>query len=53
MLGNFLFAAALFFAGMSAKLERPLLRRVLLGLGLVLFLATVGWLASSPVSVPL
>jgi hypothetical protein len=53
VLGVVLFAAALFFAGMSAKLQRPELRRVLLGLGLAVFLATVGWLASSPVSVPI
>jgi hypothetical protein len=46
-----LFAAVLFFAGMSAKLARPALRRVLLGLGVVLFVGTVAWLATFPVSV--
>ena len=46
-----LFAAVLFFAGMSTKLSVPALRRLLLGLGIVLFVATVVWLARSPVSV--
>ena len=45
-----LFATALFFAGMSAKLRTPSLRRVLLGLGLVVFAGTVIWLATFPVS---
>lgn len=45
-----LFAAALFFAGISTKLETPLLRRVLLGFGLVVFVATVVWIATFPVS---
>ncbi len=48
-----LFAAVLFFAGMSTKLREAYLRRLLLGLGVVVFLATVVWLATSPVSVPL
>jgi hypothetical protein len=46
-----LFAAVLFFAGMSTKLAKPALRRVLLGLGLVLFVGTVAWLATFPVSI--
>jgi hypothetical protein len=46
-----LFAATLFFAGMSTKLPTPRLRQVLLGLGIVLFVGTVAWLATSPVSV--
>jgi hypothetical protein len=50
VLGVVLFAAALFFAGMSTKLESPRLRRVLLGLGLVVFVGTVAWLATFPVS---
>ena len=45
-----LFAAVLFFAGMSSKLETPLFRRVLLILGIVTFAATIGWLATFPVS---
>jgi hypothetical protein len=48
-----LFAAVLFFAGMSTKLREAYLRRLLLGLGVVVFLATVVWLATSPVTVPL
>ena len=50
VLGVVLFAAALFFAGISTKLETLRLRRVLLGLGLVVFVSTVVWLATLPVS---
>ena len=46
-----LFAAVLFFAGISTKLRTPGLRRFLLGFGVVLFLGTVVWLATFPVSV--
>jgi hypothetical protein len=46
-----LFAAALFFAGVSTKLPTPRLRRALLGLGLIVFLGTVAWIATFPVSV--
>ena len=45
-----LFAAALFFAGMSARLSSTTTRRILLTIGVVVFLATVGWLATYPVS---
>jgi hypothetical protein len=51
VLGVVLFAAVLFFAGMSTKLQRPALRRALLGLGLVLFVGTIAWIATFPVSV--
>ena len=51
VLGVVLFAAALFFAGISTKLRTPALRRVLLGFGVVVFLGTVAWLATFPVSV--
>jgi hypothetical protein len=46
-----LLAAALFFAGMSVKLQRPAVRRSLLIFGLVAFLGTVAWVATFPVSV--
>jgi hypothetical protein len=46
-----LFAAVLFFAGISTKLETPRLRRFLLGFGAALFLGTVVWLATFPVSI--
>jgi hypothetical protein len=46
-----LFAAALFFAGMSTKLGTPRLRRVLLGFGLVIFVGTVAWIATFPISI--
>ena len=51
VLGVVLFATALFFAGMSAKLPARRLRVVLLGLGLAVFVGTIAWIASSPVSV--
>ena len=46
-----LFATALFFAGMGAKLSTLRLRRALLALGLIVFVGTVAWLATFPVSV--
>jgi len=45
-----LFAAALFFAGISTRLPTLRLRRALLALGLVVFVGTIGWLATFPVS---
>jgi hypothetical protein len=46
-----LFAAVLFFAGMSTKLRTARLRRTLLAFGVVVFVGTLVWVASSPVSV--
>ena len=51
VLAAVLFATTLFFAGMSTKLPTPRLRRVLLALGLVVFIGTAVWLATSPVSI--
>ena len=51
VLGVVLFAASLFFAGMSTKLGTRLTRVALLSLGAVLFLGTAAWLATLPVSV--
>ena len=51
VLGVVLFAVALFFAGMSTKLTALGLRKAMLGVGWVLFLGTVVWIATSPVSV--
>ena len=51
VLGVVLFATALFFAGMSAKLPSRRIRIVLLGLGVAVFVGAVAWIASSPVSV--
>ena len=45
-----LFAAVLFFAGMSTKLQSSRLRWVLLGFGVVVFVGTVAWLATFPIS---
>jgi hypothetical protein len=46
-----LFAVSLFFAGMSTRLGAAGPRKVLLGFGCALFLGTVAWLVSLPVSV--
>jgi hypothetical protein len=49
MLAVVLFASSLFFAGISTKLGTPRARAALLGLGWVLFLGTVIWVATFPV----
>lgn len=51
VLGVVMFAAALFFAGMSTKLASRRLGTALLTIGVVVFLATLAWIATSPVSV--
>jgi hypothetical protein len=51
VLGVVMFAAALFFAGMSTKLPAPSLRVAMLVIGVVVFVVTLGWIATSPVSV--
>ncbi len=51
VLGVVLFASALFFAGMSAKLTSPRLRIAMLSIGCAVFLGTAIWIASSPVSI--
>jgi hypothetical protein len=42
---------ALFFAGVSTKLSTPRLRAALLVLGCLIFVGTLAWVATSPVSV--
>jgi hypothetical protein len=51
MLAVVLFATALFFGGISAKLETRGARIVTLGLGCAVFLATAAWVATLPVHV--
>jgi uncharacterized membrane protein YgdD (TMEM256/DUF423 family) len=51
VLGVVLFAVALFFAGISTKLQTSALRRTLLALGCLLFAGTAAWIATFPVSV--
>jgi hypothetical protein len=51
VLGVVLFSVALFFAGTSTKLTNPRLRAIAVGVGCVVFLGTLLWIASSPVSV--
>jgi hypothetical protein len=45
-----MFAAALFFAGISTRLQSRTPRTVVLGLGYALFLGSVIWIATFPVS---
>ena len=45
-----LFAVALFFAGISTKLDSERLRAMLLVVGWVVFLGTVAWIATFPIS---
>ena len=45
-----LFASALFFAGISTRLRSPTTRVVILGMGCALFLGSVIWIATFPVS---
>jgi hypothetical protein len=45
-----LFAASLFFAGISTRLRSPTARMVVLGLGYALFLGSLIWIATFPVS---
>jgi hypothetical protein len=50
VLGVVLFASALFFAGMSTKLSAPRLRIAMLSIGCLVFLGTLVWIATSPIS---
>jgi hypothetical protein len=45
-----LFAAALFFAGLSTRFSLPWARRAVLIVGTLVFIATFAWLATFPVS---
>ena len=51
ILGVVLFSVSLFFAGMSTKLSDARLRTITLALGCVVFLGTLIWIATSPVSI--
>ena len=51
VLGVVLFAAALFFAGMSTKLPSRRLCVAMLTIGAVVFVGTLAWIAASPVSI--
>jgi hypothetical protein len=51
LLAVVLFAMSLFFAALSTRLHTLGSRATLLGLGWALFLCTVGWLATQPISV--
>jgi hypothetical protein len=46
-----LFAVALFFAGMSSKLDAPGARKTLLVVACVVFVGTLAWVATFPISI--
>jgi hypothetical protein len=46
-----LFSAALFFGGISTRLQRPGPRAVLLGVGCALLVGTLVWVATFPISI--
>jgi hypothetical protein len=46
-----LYAVVLFFAGMSTKIAGRRLRWILLGVGCLVFVIAIGWIATFPVSV--
>jgi hypothetical protein len=50
VLGVVLFSVALFFAGTSTKLANPRLRAFAVSVGCVVFLGTLVWIATSPIS---
>jgi hypothetical protein len=51
VLGVVLFAASLFFAGISTKLGSPRLKTAVLVIGCIVFLATAAWISTFPISV--
>ena len=51
VLGVVLFSVALFFAGMSTKLGNPRLRQIAVAVGCAVFVGTLVWIATSPISV--
>jgi hypothetical protein len=46
-----LFAVALFFAGMSSKLQAPGLRTAMVAIGGAVFIGSATWIATFPVSI--
>ena len=51
VLGVVLFSVSLFFAGLSPRLTDVRLRTITLALGCFVFLGTLIWIATSPVSI--
>jgi hypothetical protein len=51
VLGVVLFSVSLFFAGMSAKLDIPGIRKAMLAVGCVVFVGTLAWIATFPISI--
>jgi hypothetical protein len=50
VLGVVLFSVSLFFAGMSAKLDVSGVRKAMLAVGCIVFVGTLAWIATFPVS---
>jgi len=51
VLGVVLFSTALFFGGISTRIGNPRARAVILGLGCVVLLVTLAWIATFPISI--
>lgn len=51
VLGVVLFSAALFFVGISTRLQSSRPRAVVLGVGCAVLLGTLAWIATFPVSI--
>jgi hypothetical protein len=45
-----LFSSALFFGGISTRIGNPTARVVILGIGCVVLLGTLAWIATFPIS---
>ena len=50
VLGVVLFSAALFFDGISTRIGNPRARAVVLGIGCVVLLGALAWIATFPIS---
>ena len=51
VLGVVLFSSALFFGGISSRIENPRTRAMILGLGCLVLLAGLAWIATRPISI--
>ena len=46
-----LFSSALFFGGISTRIGNPTARAVILGIGCVVLLGALAWIATFPISI--
>ena len=50
VLGVVLFSSALFFGGISSRIGNPRMRVVILGIGCLVLLGGLAWIATLPIS---